>query len=161
MHDSIYLNVWKCEVTFDRKYLNDYLAGRGGNGGGRERGNYKWVEENLGVMDMFIILLVVMVSHVPQLSKLYNLGICIYTWNKALKRKQHEKWWTHYDPEEPITSECKIINWIYMYPTYYIIDKSTKCNSFKLIHIAYHSWKSFSFSKHWYVCMPNEYISVY
>lgn len=46
---------------------------------GDEGGSYKGAEKVLAVMDVFITVLVVIVSHMPKLSKSCTLSRCIYT----------------------------------------------------------------------------------
>lgn len=64
--------------------------------GGRQKGEisvllhfYKFLGKFGG--DGYIVLLIVMVSYVPQLSKMYDLDLstCIYTWNKAVSFTFH------------------------------------------------------------------------
>ena len=131
---SLWFHVYKTveNVTSDRDYIGDCVGRRGGDGNGKEGGNYKAAKESLGVMDMFIILLVIMVSYMPKLSKLYDLSMCIYVWNKAVKIKPTWKlvnvvwfWRTK--------STCTQNRALHLYVS--DTDKSKNCNNCRLIHV--------------------------
>lgn len=140
---SLWFHAYKTpeNVISDTECIGDCVGSRGGDGNGKEGGNYKAAQESLGVMDIFIILLVIMVSHMPKPSKLYDLSMCIYIWNKAVKIKTTWKivnavwfWRTNSVCTQNHTLDLYVSN----------IDKSKKYSNCRLIHLVYYFCKSFN-----------------